>query len=293
MFGGGVIVSRASVSAALKTAAIAAGVFFAIGAGTDAQAESRQLEIKIKGGTATYVPLEKAGLPQASLPGVKFITSDAMAKMKEPTESGVFIIDAQAVPRNMPTLLKQASFSLSPDGTLTNAKGEKIALFAHSLTYRLESGQKRTEVPSLWQFASGVFDVIVPPARAGVPHPFSCFTTEIWAVYQVSAFHRWQQAHTYAEANGAEVGGTCGPARPDTAISSIRVEAGFVGLPAATTVTRSSCRDCVRRSVSRQHDFGYFWPAIGSTRRNVHQINMYDPSGIRRWDVRIEWMHRP
>lgn len=252
-------------------------------------AQSPALDVKISGGQAIFVPLEKSGLPANSLPGVKFITSAQMAQMKEPKESGVFVVDGQAVPQGLAAQLKSVKYKLSPDGTLTRGDGEKLALFVHSLTYKLEE-QKQGQAPGLLErFASSIGSVLIPPAHAGDPHPFNCFTTNLWAVYQLRDFHRWQQAHTFAEANGALTDGSCGAGRPATAIDTIDVRAGFTNPPLSPAVSRRACRNCQRAQIHRQNDFGYFWPAIGSTRTNVHQINMFDPSGRRRWDFYIEW----
>jgi hypothetical protein len=248
------------------------------------------VDVKISGGQATYVPLDKAGLPPSSLPGVKFITSAQMAKMKQPTESGVFVIDGRNVPQGLPEQLRSQQYTLSPNGTLTHGNGERLAVFVHSLTYKL--GNKKLGEPrgGIKRFADAIGVALVPSAHAGDPYPFDCFTTNLWAVYQLSDFHRWQQAHTFAEANGSLVDGSCGPGRPPTAIRFISVRAGFTnpaGPPPALSLRE--CRNCQRSSVMRQNDFGFFWPAIGSTRTNVHQINMFDPTGRGRHDVYIEW----
>lgn len=267
-----------------------AAAFVAITMSTQLLAQNLGVTVKITGGQATYVPLEKAGLPSSSLPGIKFITTAQMAKMKGPTESGVFVIDGRAIPQGLAEQLRSQQFSLSPDGTLTRGDGEKLAAFVHSLTYKLNANKQGERSDSIKRFASAIGDALVPPANAGVPHPFDCFTTNLWAVYQLRDFHRWQQAHTFAEANGSLSDGSCGPGRPATAIESISVRAGFTNPPGPAALSRRDCRNCQRSSVMRQNDFGFFWPAIGGTRTNAHQINMFDPSGrVSRWDFYVEW----
>jgi hypothetical protein len=264
-------------------------VLAVLGLSNSAMAQPQALNVKITGGQAVYVPLDKAGSPASSLPGVKFISSATMAQMKGPTDSGLFVVDGQMVPASLGDQLKSQKYRLSPDGTLTDDKGEKLAAYVHSLTYKLAT-KKQGELPgALDRFAAWVGNALIPPAYAGNPYPFDCFTTNLWAVYQLRDFHRWQQAHTYAEANGSLPDGTCGPGRPLTAIDSIQVRAGFTNAPSSPALTVRSCRNCQRASVMRQNDYGFFWPAIGALRTNVHQINMFDPSGRGRWDFYIEW----
>ncbi|MFM9864458.1 MAG: hypothetical protein ACKVRO_12700 [Micropepsaceae bacterium] len=238
------------------------------------------------------VPDGEAGLPKGSVAGVKFITTAEMKKATGPKESGVFIVDSDAIPRSLQANLKQGGYTLKADGNAFDAKGTPVAIFVDSKTFRVGSGKSGGAASLLDRFAETIGDIAITRARAGVPHPFRCQTIDRFAVFD-TGFCRYQRVHTFAEANGALVGGACGAARPETSISSIVVRAGFP----PTNIARRSCptaAGCSRAEASREIHYGCFWPGIGSTPTMRHQVNMFDAADGARIDCRHEWnLSRP
>lgn len=243
-------------------------------------------KISEKSSSSKLVPPSVAGIPADQMPGAKLISSKDMAAMKEPLASGLYILDSEgAVPAGLDRKLKAAGLTLTPNGAVIDAKGKEKAVFVHSETYQLAGGGKQGSLPfTIERFAKNFGDAIIPSAEAADPYPFRCLTLDLFAVYE-RGFCRYTQVHTYAEANGLDGAGACGPARPATRISSIQVRAGF--LP--SSISRRSCTNCSERSVMREIHHGCFWPAIGGVPTKRHQVNMIDLADGARFDGVWDW----
>lgn len=251
-----------------------------------ADARIQGADVKVEGSAATLVPATEARLPKDALPGVKFISSEQFKQTKGPSESGVFIVDETTIPKNLQENLKAEGYRLQPDGKAVDAKGTPVAIFVRSMTYKIDPKQKQGALPGgLGRLAGAVGDLVISPAKAGTPFPFRCFTADLFAVFDLSGFCRWQRVHTMVEANGALSDGTCGAARPPTAITSVSVRAGFLPRNIATR----TCTNCSRASTSREVGFGCFWPAIGGTPTMRHQGNLFDRADGARLDFVVDW----
>jgi hypothetical protein len=73
--------------------------------------------------------VEEAGLPLAMFPQIKTISKESFASMKDLPETGVFLIDGDYLPHTFKDELKTQGLTLQEDGSLVNAKGNKMALF--------------------------------------------------------------------------------------------------------------------------------------------------------------------
>ena len=255
-------------------------ISFAIAATTSPNVPDSQ----VGGPSSQEVPAKEAGLPKGSVPGVKFITTAEMKKTQGPKETGVFIVDSDAIPRSLQANLKKGGYTLQADGKAYDAKGTPVAVFVHSETFRVASGKSGGTTSPLDRFAEAIGDAAVSKAQAGVPFPFRCETLDLFAVFD-TGFCRYQRVHTFAEANGALGDGSCGAARPATSISIISVRAGFP----TRDITRSTCPNCSQREVSREKHYGCWWPAIGGTPTMRHQVNMFDAADGTRLDCRFDW----
>ena len=266
--------------------AVLSGLMFSFPLALAADSPVTVLNANVKGTGVTLTPATVAGLPKGSVQGMKFTTTEQMKKTKGPTEVGVFMVDSESIPKNLQANLKEAGYQLQADGKAVDAKGNPIAVFVSSQTYRVDPKQKSGELPNMLQrFGQAIWNFAVTPAKAGNPYPFRCYTINLYAVYDLGGFCRWQRVHTFAEADGALADGTCGVARPETRISSISVRAGF--LP--SSISRRSCPNCSRASVSRQVGYGCLWPAIGGTPTMRHQVNMFDAVDGARIDGFWDW----
>ena len=90
-----------------------------------------QHKISIVGGTEITAPERAIDLaaPRAKFPQVHFAASRAFFaanKDRSKTPSGLYILDANFIPTQLPEIL--AHVTLHPDGSLTNAQGGKIAM---------------------------------------------------------------------------------------------------------------------------------------------------------------------
>jgi hypothetical protein len=194
------------------------------------------------------------GLPRTQAPYAKFVTMDAIKQMDfARTATGVFIVDTDYVPRELPEILRMKGLNPTQDGRLLDANGEPVALLIKSETY-LAQGPSNRQTSLLDKMT----DLLIPPAKAASPFPWRCFSFGPWAVYH-SGFHRWYEAGTNIAAYGADGGGGCSGASPLTKIDFLQARA-TVGAPGA----QNSCFTCATQSAYDTWDVGYWWPAHGT-----------------------------
>ena len=152
----------------------------------------------------------KAGLAVETLPGVRFISlKEAKRLDTRHQKTGLFLVDIDYVPRELPEALKYFKYTLRKDGTLTDANEEPILALVTSEVYLIE--KKTTEKLS---------NLIIPEAYAANPFPWRCYSFTPWAVYH-SGFHRWYDARTWADTYGPDGAGGCSSASPHTRIDYI------------------------------------------------------------------------
>jgi hypothetical protein len=195
-----------------------------------------------------------AGLPREATPHAKFVTTDEVRRLDVARQrTGLFIVDADYVPRDLPEILKAKQLTVRQDGSLIDRNGEPVAMFITSEVYVAEGARQPKRVSLLDRF----LEAIVTPAYAASPFAWHCFSFSPWAVYH-GGFHRWYEAGTNIAAYGADGGGGCSAGSPLTNIDFLQARAA-VGGPANV----NSCFHCPTQSAYDTWDVGYFWPAHG------------------------------
>ena len=230
------------------------------------RARRPKVELKIKGGKATPVKGRRAGHPLGKLPGAKSISFAQWRDMKDIPATGLFLVETDFVPYNLPARLKKEGLTLTKDGKLRDKKGP-VTLFVASEAFQAELNAKQ----SLLDKASGLF---MGTAHAASPYPFSRFTWSMWWRYR-GGFCRDYRAWTVAEAWGPEQDG----ARPHTRIEYMETRAEI-----GSRRDRDSCSNCDEESSYARWDIGCWWPAHGGA-SGWHYANWKDGwfSATRTW----------
>ena len=198
----------------------------------------------------------KAGLPPESLPGAQFISlKEAKRINTKERKTGLFLVDIDSVPRELPEDLKSFKYLLRKDGTLLDANEDPILALVTSEVYLIQ--KKRTEKLS---------NLIIPEVYAASPFPWRCYTFTPWAVYH-SGFHRWYDARTRASTYGADGAGGCGSGTPHTRIDYLYTRAAVGG-----GGDHNHCFNCETEYSRDTWDVGYFWPAHGVTVTKHHAV---------------------
>ena len=221
-----------------------------------------RLMSKIVGGAEMFA--NGAGdmaLPRDKFPGVKFLSSKTFFEQnpdRSKTPSGLYILDADFVPRALPDILKEQGLKLASDGSLTDAKGAKQTLL---LWHHLVAPNQKQGMLDRNSHGWSWLDLVVPGARAATPYPLSYVSA--WGSWRgESGFCRTVYADTGADAWGPLQAGD----RPHTRIESIETRV------ALAHYRRNSCSSC---DTSRSHDewsVGCFWPAWAAS--GYHYANL-------------------
>ena len=198
----------------------------------------------------------QAGLTPASLPGVKFISSEQVKSLNTAEQnSGLFLVDIDFVPRELTVALRSFKYTLQKDGTLLDSNGEPILALVTSEVYRVE--QKRV---------GGLSSFFISEANAANPFPWHCYSFTPWAVYH-GGFHRWYDARTWADTYGADSSGGCGGGSPHTRVDYIYTRAAVGGWGDS-----DHCFNCESEYSRDVWDVGYWWPAHGVPVTTHHAV---------------------
>ena len=245
-----------------------------------------RLQMGVRGTDAKRLTGEAAGLPRTAIPGARFISSDEWQKMREIPKTGLFIVDADYIPGNLPEELKSEGFRIDGNGNVVDAKNTPRAIFILPQTYELsgKGSGRQGSLDGSRSFAGG----IIGTAQAGNPYWFACYSAQAWLVYS-NGFCRYQDLKTKGWAYGPKAGGGCGWPVPATNISSIEVWAWIK----SHAFKSASCGNCSSKGVTASWDIGCFWPAYGSTFfENYANLQDNDPAhGNPRADAYWVWGH--
>lgn len=210
----------------------------------------------IQGAKNILLKGEDAGLSLDKLPGVKSITYEEWHKLEKIPETGLYLVNTDFVPQELPENLKKAGYTLHRDGTLDSA-GVKITLFVQSQVYKIEN-----DVPSKGNNKLES-DSVSPRA---FPQPWAAYSYSFWWKYD-GGFCRGYNATTSAYAYGPRTGDFW----PSTNIQWMQTNARLSSGGNDTDV----CSNCFSLSSSASWDIGCFWPAHGGT-SGSHYMYMYD-----------------
>ena len=212
-----------------------------------------QHKISIVGGveiTASDKAINIA-IPRARFPQVHFVEAKqffTQNKDRSKTPSGLYILDANFLPPQLPEILSRAHLTLKPDGSLVNAQGGKVAmvLWHKLIAVNAQRAAAQEDPAQKWSLFPGV--------HAASPYPLS----------YVSAWGSWSADNGFCRSLTADTGAdSWGPvqngARPHTRIQFIETRAWASG---ASTVDHQ-CSNCDTLTSQSEASFGCFWPAYG------------------------------
>lgn len=224
-------------------------------AAEDCDCEERvpKLMTQVTGAEATLQQGTQAGLALDALPGVQQITTEELLKMEEPPETGLFLVDTDFVPQELPEQLKEEGYRLSPDGTLDSA-GVKIALYVQAAVYKLSKPNKATDDLNANQ----------PTARA-FPQPWAGYSYSFSWKYN-GGFCRKYEARTRAHTYGPPTGGFW----PYTNVQWIQTYAAV-----GSSGDSDYCSNCFTEYSKDTWNIGCFWPAHGGA-SGYHYLYIYD-----------------
>ncbi|MFN0124229.1 MAG: hypothetical protein ACKV2V_27330 [Blastocatellia bacterium] len=196
----------------------------------------------VYGGTVKRVTGEKAGLPLERLAGTELLSLSAAKQMDvRKQQTGLFLVDINFVPRELPDALVSRGLTLHSDGTLLDRNLDPVVAFVTSEIYLVQLSQPVAPAPGI--LAS--------------PFPFTCHSFTPWALYH-DGFHRWYEAHTLATAFGPDGNGECSHESPHTQIDFIQARAAV-----REGGNERQCFNCDQVQADDEWDVGIFWPAHG------------------------------
>jgi hypothetical protein len=227
-----------------------------------AEDDSKSEILKSSGATIVKLKPGSMGLPKDKLPGAKFISFSEWEKMKNIPKTGLFLVDTQSIPPELPAQLKEEGYELSKDGKLTTKDKKPVAIFIKPDYFSVAPSKDEKS-------ATGLLNNLFNNAYAGNPYPFRCFSVSPWSIYH-GGFCRDYQAKTTAHAYGVDRSNNCSSSSPHTRIEYIETRASIGGRS-----DRDSCRNCDQESSSVEWDIGCWWPAHGRA-SGRHFLNMKD-----------------
>jgi hypothetical protein len=205
-------------------------------------------------GGVEIVTLKEAGdmaLPYDKYRGIQYRSSKEFFEQypdRSKTPSGLYLLDTELVPRQLPEILVRNGLALGPNGSLVNQKGEKAVMV---LGYRLVAVRKKQG-----SLPGSIFGLLAPSsALAATPFPLE------W----VSAWYSWSDDEGFCRSITTSTGADAwGPIidpwgdRVHTNIQQIEAYANAAGSP-----NDQKCNNCGWDSAQATNNFGCFWPAHG------------------------------
>jgi hypothetical protein len=93
-------------------------------------------------------------LPPGRYPGIRFFVQPNefffLYPDRSKVPSGLYLLDTQLIPRQLPEILRRNSLTLNPDGSLVNVAGEKVVML---LRYKLVAiTKKQGSLPGFHRF---------------------------------------------------------------------------------------------------------------------------------------------
>ena len=210
-----------------------------------------QHKLNIVGGTEITAPERAIDLaaPRAKYPQTHFVTSAqffAANKDRSKTPSGLYILDADFIPVQLPEILEKARLTLKPNGTLLIAQGGLATLVLWHKLVQVTTPRASVDPNQRWS--------LLTPVAAASPYPLSWVSA--WGSWSAdNGFCRSVTANTGADSWGPVQNGN----RPHTFIQYIETRAWSSG---ASTID-NQCRNCDTLTASSTASYGCFWPAYG------------------------------
>jgi hypothetical protein len=190
-------------------------------------------------------------LPYDRYPVIQFRSSKeffAQYPDRSKTPSGLYLLDTELVPKQLPEILARTNLASGPNGSIVNQKGDKVVMV---LGYRLVAIPKKQGS--------------LPGSIFGFLAPSSAFAASPFPLEYVSAWYSWNDDEGFCRSITATTGADAwGPVidpagdRVHTNIQQIEVYANAAG-----AANDQLCNNCAWQVASETNNFGCFWPAHG------------------------------
>jgi hypothetical protein len=219
----------------------------------DRELRALKHKIDLKGGVEITTAEKAADLavPRSKYPQLHFVESRSFFKEykdRSKTPSGLYILDSELIPPQLPEILKAQHLELKPDGTLVNAQGGKVSMVLwHKLVAVDERRRSQKDEENGWS--------LLPVVHAASPYPLS-YVSAWGSWYADNGFCRSLTSTTGADAWGPLQNG----ARPHTFIQFIEARAWVLSGAMIDRV----CKNCYTLEAQSVQNFGCFWPAYGT-----------------------------
>jgi hypothetical protein len=190
-------------------------------------------------------------LPYNRYPAIQFRTSNeffAQYPDRSKVPSGLYLMDSELVPPQLPQILARTGLALGPNGTIVNNKGDKVVMLV---------GYKLVAIPKRQGSLPGSIFGLLAPTSASAASPFP--------LEWVSAWYSWTDDEGFCRSITATTGGDAwGPVidpwgdRVHTSVQQIEVYANAAG-----AANDRLCNNCSWAWTQITNNFGCFWPAHG------------------------------
>jgi hypothetical protein len=212
--------------------------------------------LEVTGATVMKLPDENAGLPIATLPGVKLITYEDWSKMPEVPNTGLFLVETRFVPQGLPSHLEKEGLTLHENGDLLDGNKNRVTLFVNSEIYSV--------VPTVAAVKYGPESrEILASALSGDslaladPFPFNHLSWSLYMRYD-GGFCRGYHAYIIAESFGPGSPSL----RPHTRIQYMETR---VAIDLGGTSDRDSGSNVDFMQSNADREIGCWWPAHGQS----------------------------
>lgn len=204
--------------------------------------------VKLEGGVeiTSVKDAQDMTLPHEQFPAIHFVRSNEFFKKfsdRKSTPSGLYLLDTELIPKQLPVILAKNGVDFGPDGSLINQKGKRMVML---LGYKLVAIRKK-QGSLLDRFA---------PTTAFAARPFPLEWVSAWYSFaDDEGFCRSLTSTASADAWGPMIIPWWG-VRVHTNIEQIEVYE-----QAADVQDDKICTDCAWQSAQAYKDFGCWWPA--------------------------------
>jgi hypothetical protein len=228
--------------------ALCMGALVLLGMPLRANAQTEHVEGGVEV-TSANVPQDMI-LPRDQFKGIHFVQSgEFFSKYSDPKSAppGLYLLDTEFVPKQLPAILAKSNVALDPDGTPVTEEGGKVVML---LKYSIAA-------------------VTNKPADGGVNSPSAVNSPDAWPypLNYVSAWSSWRYDNGFCRYGDAYTGGDAwGPIiygnRVHTNISYMEM---YAALFMNGWASDDQWRYNVDSDLAHAHrDIGCFWPAYGS-----------------------------
>jgi hypothetical protein len=179
-----------------------------------------------------------AGLESSKFPEIKQISSNSLKDIETVPETGVYIVDLDYIPYNLLKEIKNEGLTLHKNGTLTNDKGEKEAMFIYDKSYQVRANTSKE-------------------GRISSSHNYRANMT-----YSIRVRQDWSCRYVVAKSTAGSwepelVNGKLVPLKIDEIKTVVTI-----GWDDNTPDDTSQCTNCNQVSASTEKKIGCAWPAV-------------------------------